>query len=173
MFATVLNAVWAFILAHPTEDTAVLGALFAFLLSLFQKALASSPRIAALYSLACRIFPDLTDPKALAADLVMLFTGKPKSPESGPKSAARLGKVLPLGVLCLALSVTGCAAWKKDAKTVLDIVQTACILAAPVDASVPDLALACGIAEADIPLLEKIIAGRKAGAALKMAGAAK
>jgi len=114
MFATVLNAVWAFILAHPTEDTAVLGALFAFLLSLFQKALVSSPRIAALYSIVCRLFPDLTDPKALAGDIVMLVTGEPKSPERGPKAAARLGKVLPLVALSLALSLTGCAAFQKE-----------------------------------------------------------
>ena len=72
--------------------------------------------------------------------------------------------------LAPAFSLTGCAAFKRDAKTVLDIVQTACILAAPLDASVPDLALACGIAEADIPLLEKMIAARKAGAGLKVAG---
>ena len=165
--STILNVVWAFILAHPTEDTAVLGALITFVFSLFQKAIASSPRVAAFYSLLCRVFPDASDPKALAADFVMLFTGKPKSPESGPKSAARLGKVLPLAVLCMAFSLTGCAAFKRDAKTVLDIVQNACILAAPLDASVPDLALACGIAEADIPLLEKMIAARKAGASLK------
>jgi len=83
-----------------------------------------------------------------------------------PMIAVLFGLAIAAGVVA---PVSGCTPQAKVVeREVLDIIQTACILAAPIDASVPELALACGIAEADIPLLEKIIAGRKAGYALKL-----
>ena len=157
----ILSALAKFFLANPTLSLAILGAATSLVLGFASSLLDKSPRLAALYSILVKLFPDLGDPKALAADIWTLIAGKGKP-------------VLPMFTgIALAIALSGCAAFKRDAKTVLDIVQTACVLAAPVDAAIPDLALACQIAEADIPLIEKIMAGRRAGAALKGPGASK
>ena len=157
----ILAAIKAFVVDHQALSLVILGAALTVILGLVTKYAKDSPRAEALYSILCTLFPDLTKPDKLAADILTLIVGKGAS--VGPMCFAFM----------LALSLSGCAAFKRDARTVLDVVQTACILAAPVDAAIPDLALACQIAEADIPLIEKIMAGRRAGAALKGPGASK
>jgi len=115
---------------------------------------------------------------SLFGGIVPQMVPAPPATAAGSAAAKMASKrpppmVPPLAMLCLALalSITGCAAFKRDTKTVLDALDIACILGAPIEASVPEIAQACQIAEALIPDLEKALAARKRGMAAHQAAA--
>jgi hypothetical protein len=74
-----------------------------------------------------------------------------------------------LAFFAFAAFLIGCAAFRKDAKTVLDQEPMACALATELTDSAT-VAAFCKVADADLPLLEDLLAGKAAG---KAASAAK
>lgn len=67
--------------------------------------------------------------------------------------------------IALVVSATGCALFtKQNVKTALDVVEQACVLAHGELFDVKEVAAACGIAEALIPDLEKLLEARRRAA---------
>ncbi len=62
---------------------------------------------------------------------------------------------------------------RAEAKTVLSTLDIACIIAAPVEATVPEIATACNVAEELIPDVEKVLAAKRKGMGAKHAGGLK
>jgi Cdc6-like AAA superfamily ATPase len=63
--------------------------------------------------------------------------------------------------LTLTALVAGCAGWKSDARTALDVASTACALAQPFRSTTEEVAAACGIADALTPVLHDLLAAKK------------
>ncbi len=61
---------------------------------------------------------------------------------------------------CLLIAY-GCATWQHDVKTVLDVTQEACVLAHGSFSDVPEIQTACGIADALIPELERLLEAKR------------
>ncbi len=69
--------------------------------------------------------------------------------------------------LALALLFTGCAAFRQDVRTALNVAEQSCVLAQPVEASVPAIVAACGIVEALYPELNQLLSAKRAAMVLK------
>lgn len=93
--------------------------------------------------------------------------------DDGADAAPTLKKIPPLPVLLFALALAGCATWKRDAKTALDVVQTVCILS---NATLPnaEILTACGIVDDLAPIVDKVLTEHRSQvAAAAKAGACK
>ncbi len=66
-----------------------------------------------------------------------------------------------LGAIILLFAVS-CAAFKKDARTVLDVTEQACILAQPIQSTPTEVVAACGVVEALYPVLNDLLTAKRA-----------
>lgn len=156
----ILSSIWSFLVAHPELLVPAIASLLSFALSFLQGALTKSPRLSAAYSLLCKLFPDLTDPKALAADLWALVSGG-----KGPPPPA-LGVLFALAVGATAAVVAPGCAWlsSPEAKVVeQDAAKVAeCVIPKLVTGESPEqIAIECAV---DLLTVQRIAAAHRAGA---------
>lgn len=152
-----LSAVGSFLLAHPELLVPVIASLLSFGLSFLTRALATSPRLAAAYSLLCKLFPDLTDPKALAADLWQLVSGG-----KGPPPPV-LGVLFLCGTVAAASVVApGCAWLRANEPAIVSDVTGGCEVVSLITSSGAAQAL-CLTLEDMAKLIEQLTAAAKAG----------
>jgi hypothetical protein len=142
-YQAVLHIVIAALVSVP-----VLGAVFTLGMSFLSApdTLTNYPRVVAAYRLACRVFPDLSDPKALAADVVRLVLGTP----------------LALVLAFVAWNAQGCATLRAVEPVVVQSADTACQVVSMLTAA--GIVQAVCIAFDDLVRLEReLLAAQAAG----------